>query len=652
MRVATKHLLCTIAIIAIASSCAIGADVAERYTATARSFDVCALSVSGTGVNAHPMIFEALRRFPDKPAGWEFNNPLAPPQVANGLVITKADPEYWTVPLTSQNAARLVGMDLLYISQAGLNLTATAHRDALIKAVRNGAVLWVDQAHIGSGGSGTSVSAFAPPGPDNYVSGETPPPFTFGDSGGGNIRSAWDNNHWLLQYPFRIDHQELQYLGRLHDDTGGRLLEAISFDPSVAEYFSGVLSDDTDGDGVGDTISAAVAPLGAGAIVVTAGEIGYALEEWANLFDPSHPAFPTTGHWWSADRLRYPSHRHLPDFKFACNLLAAAGDWSQARQNAYAAAKSPSEVKPPLQIDWQFPDRFESADFNRIGPVVGNPVYSGGMVFVMSLPKQTGDSGGEAPAYLMCFDADPAQDLDGDGRADDGVLDYSAGTSYDLVWRVSLGNMTPRYSSPTVATIPSLADGRPLQVVLVSLVDPGGGNAGQLRCYNATIDPATLDYVADATGLPAPYYTPGDHIWSYGIDAYDAGGSANAEVVALSTPVVSGNYAYVLATEFDDDVDGDSGTTSVDDTYGRAHAVQIDHRWDADAHGGTWQMPDPTADPANDGNDDPSLPEPAGLFPPFHNPQWVAGLAPYNADPDSSAARPMLPPARGCVPVV
>jgi hypothetical protein len=37
---------------------------------------------------------------------------------------------------------------------------------------------------------------------------------------------------------------------------------------------------------------------------------------------------------------------------------------------------------------------------------------------------------------LICYDAVPSRDLDGDGRADDGILDYERGESFDKVWQV------------------------------------------------------------------------------------------------------------------------------------------------------------------------------------------------------------------------
>ena len=259
---------------------------------------------------------------------------------------------------------------------------------------------------------------------------------------------------------------------------------------------------------------------------------------------------------------------------------------------------------------------------------------------------------------------DPAKDLDDDGLADDGVIDYSRGAPYDLIWSVDLedgGDRTPRYASVCVANLSQLHTGgatitpdntgaaRPLQVALVSLVDPTGSDAAEVRAYCASVDPTTLSWVGSGS-LPAEYYTPGALIWSYPLAAYDA----SAEVVAVSSPVVYEDYVYVLASEFDDDLDGASHNSA----YGRAHSFRLSYRWDLDFGGARWVYPDSNDDPAGDGvdvaagpgagiNDDKAFPELQGMLPPFHEPHWVAGVAPFN-DP---APRPLLPPSPGADPL-
>ena len=624
MRVSGKYLRVVVAIILVGClSFAQAAQVALEYTGTPRTFKVCALAIwqsaTSTYVNSHPLIFEGLRRCPEKPAGWDFENPLAAPQIVSGLGnLTKADAAYWTVGLTDETAAGLQGLDLIYVCAPEIDVTSSSQREALIKAVRTGTILWVDQADVG--GSGTTVSP------------SSPIAFTFSTAGTdtGNTRRAINSHAWLLQNPFNISSAEVPYIGRYptpSDPTTGPTCDAIGggFDCQP------ILRDD---DGTTTYRNVTVTPYGSGAIVVTAGEVGWDLESW----------WQATGYWWSADRLRRPSRYQLPDFKFAYNILGATSRWSQARRGPWADAKSVVEVRPPLQVDWQFPGQFESLAFNKIGPVVGSPVCAGGMVFAVTLGSPDIDGEGAQDAHLLCFDADPAQDLDGDGTADDGILDYSAGAPYDLVWEASLGAMTPRYASPCVANLVGLPGARPLQVVLVSLVDPSSG-AAEVRCYNASLDPWTLGWVS-GSGYNVSYETTGALMWTYDIDGYDT----DSDIAALSTPVVYQDYVYVLASEFDSSLDG----STVNSTYGRAHCFRLSYTWDTDANGPKWVFPDPNTDPAADGDDagtgagdDHAFAELQGMLPPFHEPQWVAGIAPYN----SPAPRPLLPPTPGAIPV-
>ena len=668
MRVSAKYLLALITIVTLGNLCSAsgGPQVALEYVGAPRTFKVCALAVeegvpgSEVYVNRHPLIFEGLRRCPLKPTGWDFENPLSDPQVVPGAATyTKSDAEYWTVELNNQTAAGIVGMDLVYISANLLNIAYSEgermQRDALLKAARQGTIIWIDQADVG--GAGTTVTAFAPPGPEAGNS----TAFTFLNDGPDPdaVRRAINSNAWLLQNPFQISDLEVANIG----------LYPPPWDPSTGPSRDGVAVSGGAGvirgwpdvtfqpivyvsDGTTTYRNVAVCPYGAGAIVITAGEVGADLESW----------WQTTGQWWSADRLRRPSQYQAPDFKLAYNILASSSRWGQAggARNSRAGV---TEVRGPLDIDWQFPGPNDSLGIAKMGPVVSTPVCAGGMVFVVSLGSPNIGGEGAVPTTLWCFDADPAKDLDDDGWSDDGVRDYSLGAPYDLIWSVDLedaGDRTPRYASVCVTNLSQLHTGgatitpdntgtaRPLQVALVSLVDPTGSDPAEVRAYCASVDPTTLSWVGSGS-LPAEYYTPGALIWSYPIAPYDG----SAEVVALSSPVVYEDYVYVLASEFDDDLDG----ASPHSTYGRAHSFRLSYRWDLDLNGARWVYPDSNDDPAGDGDvaggsspsagDDKAFAELQGMLPPFHEPHWVAGVAPFN-DP---APRPILPPSPGADPL-
>jgi hypothetical protein len=144
----------------------------------------------------------------------------------------------------------------------------------------------------------------------------------------------------------------------------------------------------------------------------------------------------------------------VPDLelKFAYNLVRWAGAGSSDAFNARRANAVADQYGAPLGIRWRDP----GTQYNIAN---GTPVVYGGLVFVVS-----GNN-------LICYDAVPSRDLDGDGRADDGILDYEQGESFDKVWEVNLGGQS---SPPVVVETP-----RGLQVVvLVDTQVPGAGLLG------------------------------------------------------------------------------------------------------------------------------------------------------------------------------
>jgi hypothetical protein len=131
----------------------------------------------------------------------------------------------------------------------------------------------------------------------------------------------------------------------------------------------------------------------------------------------------------------------------------------------------------------------------------GAPVVYGGLVFVVS--------GDARNSILICYDAVPSRDLDGDGRADDGILDYEQGESFDKVWQVGLGGQSS--SPPVVVETP-----RGLQVVVLVGTqvrgywalprDPEGGipEVGrQVWSVDSPVSVASTPTTADGQ-IPAP----------------------------------------------------------------------------------------------------------------------------------------------------
>lgn len=630
------------------------------YSYQPRTFRACRLLVHGQPGDAdpvsfnyrapgvgmpHSLIFEGLRRFPDKPAGWDIENPLAPPAIIAGQPnVTKSNPAYWEVPLNAVTAPQLENFDVIYIFAGGINFQWPVFRDTMLRAVHEGAVVWIDQpTNDGSGFTGTNIQAFAPPGD---VTGAAVPPFTMAAATqqSGSYRRAEDYD-MLFTYPFPMrDLDDVQFLGlwpavgnanfpappaALNESADpsfvtcndpGLFRVASVWDPGANAWLPNVV----------------VYRYGAGAVLITASNVGHDLVDWWLQRDPP-PGRPRA---WEA-----------PECKFGWNVFALTSAWPEARQSNSQRSYSQASIGLPLDIKWQYPDRFEPITANVLGSVVGSPVVSGGLVYALSLATQGRDP------MLLCFDKDPAQDLDLDGRADDGVPDYARGLSYDLVGSTSLGaDWTTRGSSPTLTTLSGLlGGGAKLQVALVSVTrrNPGGHSEGYVRCYNATFDPRVLAEVPandiNGNGLGVAFRTPGALIWEKMIDSYDGpAGGANGQVIELSTPAVYKDYVYVLSSEVDEDADGNGGLSD-QDAYGRAHCFQLNYRWDLNPNGPQWSYPEITDNPNGDSDvasaggapDDNAFVESPKLFPPFQPPAWVAGVVDGANDYDP---RPEIPP--------
>lgn len=628
------------------------AQTAFEYDVQPRTFKVCRLLVpyekpDGTWVVQAPdgrsLIFEGMRRYPDKPAGWDLQNPLA----ARADLLTSMN-SYWETPLDPVSLAsagalpQLQDMDLIYVWAGGndadgdpvtLNLVNPQWREALIRAVFEGAVLWIDQRRVNNG---LPVTQFAPPGPVPVPLGAAPFSFVPGAQTTGAYRRSyfgvWPGDAGditrhiadrLLQYPFRLDDwRDVQYLGMFPAarnqaiDTATHLPIPSPIPDTQAESASidSLVLNDAGfrpvvrvRDGAAWRENIAVARYGAGAIVLTSGDVGYDVVNWWHEDPMSQPVFGHTGF-----RRNRPLQHEAADCKFAWNVLALAQSFSERGGSSANGAANPAAIAPPLGIQWQYPGPYDG--LIAIGPIVSSPVIGRQMTYSVSMGR------GTTSPLLMAFDSEPARDLDDDGRADDGIVDYSRGKSYDMVWQAQLDtdwsgvddDWTPRWSSPTVATMYDAASGRNIEVVLVSLtrINPNNGDNGLVACFRAD---------------------SGAYMWSRTIAPY----RAQAAVVDVSTPTVHRDFVFVTASEYDAGADTGAG---VEDTYGRAHCFQLSYpNWASDQNGPQWVFPSPVLDHNGDGDTDHATPENQRSLPPFQDPAWVAGVAPY-------ATRPELPP--------
>lgn len=340
--------------------------------------------------------FYAMDRRTDlKPLGLSFRNPFA--QAGT----TRNQAAYWLVDVSRLNDNQLARYRILLISRTSWAGMTAEIREKLRRFVDGGGTLWVDMPQQGASGT-----LFFP---------EVAP---VANTAAINIVNL---NHPLLRGYYTLTPAEMASMGLRGRGFGGGALN-ISANRPVLQIVTAVDA---------NTPVIAAATYGSGRIIVSAAGIAAAI---------SAPLVSTRpGREGQAFELGMDSVPDL-ELKFAYNLVRWAGAGSSDAFNARRANAVADQYGAPLGIRWRDP----GTQYNIAN---GTPVVYGGLVFVVS-----GNN-------LICYDAVPSRDLDGDGRADDGIPDYERGESFDKVWEVNLGGQS---SPPVVVETP-----RGLQVVVV-----------------------------------------------------------------------------------------------------------------------------------------------------------------------------------------
>jgi hypothetical protein len=340
--------------------------------------------------------FYAMDRRTDlKPLGLSFRNPFA--QVGT----TRNQAAYWLVDVSRLNDNQLARYKILLISRTSWAGMTAEIREKLRRFVDGGGTLWVDMPQQGASGT-----LFFP---------EVAP---VANTAAINIVNL---NHPLLRGYYTLTPAEMASMGLRGRGFGGGALN-ISANRPVLQIVTAVNA---------NTPVIAAATYGSGRIIVSAAGIAAAINAPLVRSDGSVPN--------QAAEFRIEAVPDL-ELKFAYNLVRWAGAGSSDAFNARRANAVADQYGAPLGIRW----RDSNTQYSLQN---GAPVVYGGLVFVVSGNK------------LICYDAVPSRDLDGDGRADDGIPDYERGESFDKVWEVNLGGQS---SPPVVVETP-----RGLQVVVV-----------------------------------------------------------------------------------------------------------------------------------------------------------------------------------------
>lgn len=436
------------------------------------------------------------RRTDLKPAGWSFDNPLAPYSASTGQ--GKDNPAYWEVDLTT--ATNLSRMHVLYFPASGTLKLTDQQREALRRFVDGGGVLWVDNSGT-PGGALTFDDSF-------FLTN-----FSFNNANGRDVPT--DRHHPLLSTPYWINEMEVGGLGA----NPGRYDCMPGYDPGVSWgmmdrptsfdiLFTVVKNTGT------DRPSVAANAYGSGRIVATANYVGKGCYAY------------------------YPYEQ--PNLKFAYNVMAWASSFTALRKDPRHSGASIDTVGGAKLLEhWSLPD----APPNR--GAESSPVIHKNVVFYSS-----GNT-------LFALDVFPSEDLDQDGNPDDGLPDNKAAPKYkgaDIIWTWEGDG---ELSSPTVASAQDPVSGESaIEAVLVTSsagaihmleafpVDSSGRLAGQTR---PIVPPYTK--VPPTGQLNPPLYING---WVYALGGDGRMYAWNPALQAWNAAGANRNarYEWNVPTEF------------------------------------------------------------------------------------------------------
>jgi hypothetical protein len=404
--------------------------------------------------NPDPHVFYVLDSRTDlKPNGLEFVNPLAPPTITGsiyerwrkrsrgndpafipgnpmselfrvGARVTKNMGAYWEVNIDSLESSDLQQFDLLYMHTHKPDVALPADiREKLRAYMDGGGTLWVEQC------GGFTFNRYAPFFFDaQWRSG--------GPAGGPGQPGAVIGaaNHPLITAPYVLSPEEVRTLG---DKNVGGWYIYNPYDPNDPGYY-----DPTAGRnelnppgretlvpvvwntrGYGAAAGGAPNPnwrpyvlagiVGSGKLILSAQDTGCAINDYVGGVQVG---FGGNCGAISGQNLLAAKPQ---DLKFAYNLAT----WAVAHRTAYADTRRTSSASESVGL--ALDDKWSAPGSGTAR--VGGAVFYKGCIYAV---------GGDL--VLRCFDANPAQDLDGDGNPDEGLVDFNAGASYDAIWALDL----------------------------------------------------------------------------------------------------------------------------------------------------------------------------------------------------------------------
>ena len=496
-----------------------------------------------------PYVFYVMDARQDlKPAGWQIENPLASSHVTEdiytrwmtaapksaatdkrpyvyevGQRVTKDMGCYWEVPI-STDSDDLAQYDILLLTSYGQLNFDRWEREKLRKFVDNGGILWIEHRRSATTGFETQLTSSS----NFFIRG-----LAFGPSGAGSppppaVTASTALSHSLVNRPFLLLWKDINLLGRwVYNASGNYYPEyyqtsIVLEDPPYTDalnYFSQIVMRDA-----AHPIIVA-AQYGSGYVVVSSESIGQAISE------PLGPGGVNDGTF----KGLLPA-ANSEDLRFAYNIINWGSEHTTIHKGARRTGFSFAEIGAPLRPLWTYRTP-ATPDLSRTDH---SPAILDDTVFYVDNLN-----------VLHAFDLSPVRDRDGNGDPDDGIPDYSTGSSCDELWNYQLPELS---SSPTVAYVPN--DGVVVPTVFVQT------KSGKVMSFNATA-------IEKETGKRPPQWPASEPDTTY-----FNGAAVVVKECKPGAPVPSPTYA--------------DGTLYVGDGWGVMHA----HPFFPAAP--EWAYPDPT----------------------------------------------------------
>jgi len=450
--------------------------------------------VTGTGplgagpqIDPAPYLFYVLNNRPDvRPVDLNLVNPLAPA----GILPSSA--AYWEVSLNNVSDSQLAQYNVLYLPAGNVTFQPNVN-EKLRRFVDNGGQLIVEYIKAPNAiglFTGTGIAS---------LSGTN---VTFPPVGSLSLLQP------IVSQPYLLSSSDLSVLSTslsamtspapyfLSANTGDSIHSG-----EFNSLFSPALVATSTGGNANPPPVVSAAQIGAGQVVASTLNIGGGISVDATYQNPTTNAYIFN----LANLYAAPT----PDLKLLANILT----WSETHpnENKTSHGNASSSGLASFSPAWQYP--VTTGTTPTVPP--GAAVW-GNFVFAV-----------DANGVLHAFDAYPSENLTGGANTDDGLVDYSQGSSYDEIWNVpasSNSSVGPGASAPTVAARGNASSSSPTANYV--FVEKRDGTVAAFNILDGST-PTAFTLTAPATGgtFPGTSNAPAPTIYDGRIYAGQANGT-------------------------------------------------------------------------------------------------------------------------------